>query len=47
MSEDDHYFDDRDEDFDDEPACERCHGEGVDPWVDYLMPCPLCQGEQK
>ena len=31
---------------DDEPECERCHGDGMDPWVDYLMPCPLCQGEQ-
>ncbi len=40
-----HYWDDRDEPFD-EPTCERCHGDGMDPWVDYLMPCPLCQGEQ-
>jgi hypothetical protein len=39
-----------DEDFDyddsDEPECERCHGDGRDPWNDYLLPCPLCQGEQ-
>ena len=41
-----HYWDDRDEPFD-EPTCERCHGDGMDPWVDYLMPCPLCQGEQR
>ena len=40
-----HYWDDRDEPFD-EPTCERCHGDGMDPWVDYLLPCPLCQGEQ-
>lgn len=41
------YFDDRDEQFDDEPQCERCRGDGMDPWCDYLMPCPLCQGEQR
>lgn len=28
------------------PECERCHGDGADPWCDYLLPCPLCQGEQ-
>lgn len=27
--------------------CERCHGDGRDPWNDYLLPCPLCQGEQQ
>ena len=34
--------------FDDEELeeCERCHGDGRDPWNDYLLPCPLCQGEQ-
>ena len=37
-------MDDQDEVFD-EPICERCHGDGMDPWCDYLMPCPLCQGE--
>jgi hypothetical protein len=31
---------------DDEPECDRCHGDGRDPWNDYLLPCPLCQGEQ-
>ena len=24
----------------------RCHGDGRDPRNDYLLPCPLCQGEQ-
>ena len=38
-------FDDSDEPFD-EPECERCKGDGMDPWSDYLLPCPLCQGEQ-
>jgi len=32
---------------DDEPECERCHGDGMDPACDYLLPCPLCQGEQR
>lgn len=35
-----------DQDDYDEPECERCGGDGRDPWNDYLMPCPLCQGEQ-
>jgi hypothetical protein len=26
--------------------CPRCHGDGRDPWNDYLLPCPVCQGEQ-
>lgn len=30
----------------DEDECPRCHGDGMDPWNDYLLPCPLCQGEQ-
>ncbi len=30
-----------------EPECERCHGDGMDPWFDYLLPCPYCQGEQR
>lgn len=34
------------DDDDDEPECERCRGDGRDPWNDYLLPCPLCQGEQ-
>ena len=32
---------------DDEPECPRCHGDGMDPRNDYLLPCPLCQGEQR
>lgn len=39
----DDYFDEQP----DEPECERCHGDGMDPWCDYLMPCPCCQGEQR
>lgn len=38
------YIDDRYEDF--EPECPRCRGDGRDPWCDYLLPCPECQGEQ-
>lgn len=30
----------------DEPECERCHGDGMDPWNDYLFECPNCQGRQ-
>lgn len=33
-------------DGDDADECPRCHGDGCDPMVDYLLPCPLCQGEQ-
>ena len=40
-------YDDYNCDYDDEPECERCHGDGRDPWFDYLMPCPACQGEQR
>lgn len=37
------------DDFDpyEEPPCDRCHGDGRDPWNDYLLPCPECQGEQR
>ena len=31
----------------DEPECSRCHGDGMDPQCDWLMPCPQCQGEQR
>ena len=24
--------------------CARCHGDGRDPWSDYLLPCPVCVG---
>jgi hypothetical protein len=41
---DERYLDDRDEPFEE---CPRCHGDGMDPWCDYLLPCPLCQGEQR
>ena len=34
-------------DDDQEPECPRCHDDGRDPWTDYLLPCPLCQGGQK
>jgi hypothetical protein len=37
-------FDDEDED--DEPECARCHGDTRDPQNDYMLPCPMCQGEQ-
>jgi len=33
------------EDDDDEPVCARCRGDGRDPMADYLLPCPLCQGD--
>ena len=38
-----------DDDYDDEPEfeCERCRGFGMDPECDRLLPCPLCQGEQR
>lgn len=38
----------QDEDWEefDEDWCQRCHGDGRDPYTDYLLPCPLCQGEQ-
>lgn len=32
---------------DDLMECERCHGDGMDPWADYMLPCPVCQGEQR
>lgn len=28
----------------DEAECERCNGDGRDPWADYLLPCPICHG---
>lgn len=31
---------------DDDEPCERCHGDGWDPWNDYLLPCPACGGER-
>lgn len=37
---------DLEDDYDgpDELECPRCRGDGRDPWTDYLMPCPLCEG---
>lgn len=32
---------------DDDRECDRCHGEGMDPWNDRLLPCPACQGGQR
>lgn len=29
-----------------DPICPECEGDGMDKWTDYLLPCPLCQGEQ-
>ncbi len=44
---DDHTPEEEDDyDVTDEPTCKRCHGDGRDPWTDYLLPCPECQGEQ-
>lgn len=37
------YVADQDE-ADDDMQCERCRGDGRDPWCDYLLPCPECQG---
>ena len=31
---------------DEEDVCPRCHGDGMDPWSDYLMTCPLCLGDK-
>jgi hypothetical protein len=43
---DDELMGDPDEYDYDEPVCERCHGDGMDPWNDYLFECPNCQGRQ-
>lgn len=34
-------------DVDGDAECPHCHGDGMDPDCDWLLPCPLCQGEQK
>lgn len=38
---------DYDDDYDDSDdyVCPRCYGEGMDPWSDYLFPCPECRGD--
>lgn len=28
-------------------GCPQCWGDGRDPDADYLLPCPVCQGEQQ
>lgn len=33
--------------WDDDDICPECLGTGVDKYTDGLMPCPLCQGEQR
>mgnify|MGYP003504481355 CR=1 FL=1 len=38
---------DDEDDYFEEPPCERCHGDGMDPWNDYLLTCPLCLGDAK
>lgn len=35
---------DPDEYDEEEPVCQRCHGDGMDPWNDYLLECPECNG---
>lgn len=37
MDEDDPY-----RDYEEEPACDYCHGDGGDPLCDYVLPCPYC-----
>jgi hypothetical protein len=27
-------------------TCHHCNDDGMDPDCDYLLPCPVCQGEQ-
>jgi len=27
--------------------CQHCLDDGMDPDCDYLLPCPVCQGEQQ
>ena len=34
---------DDDDWLDDEP-CSYCRGDGRDPYTDYLLPCPFCDG---
>ena len=31
----------------DEPVCPHCYGDGMDPMTDYLLPCWVCQREQR
>lgn len=34
-------------DYDYGEPCSHCNDDGRDPWCDYLLPCPVCQGEQR
>lgn len=36
---------DDEEDYSD-GVCPLCDGDGRDKYTDYLLPCPMCQGEQ-
>lgn len=36
------FFDDEQ---DDVSPCPRCHGDGMDPWNDYILPCPVCSDD--
>ena len=47
MEDEQYDYDEEDIDPVDEPECSRCHGDGMDPWSDYLLPCPMCMGEQR
>ena len=40
----DQIADSQDYEDDDDSECKRCHGDGYDPWNDYLFPCPVCGG---
>lgn len=38
---------DPDEYDEEELDCPQCWGDGRDPDAGYLLPCPVCQGEQR
>jgi len=42
----------QEDEFDDDEGpedheCHWCRGDGMDPYTDYLLPCPYCQGDQR
>lgn len=41
-------YDDTDDSWldDDEPVCELCGGDGMDPMTDYALECPACEGDR-
>lgn len=43
----DHIEQDDDYEGSEDPECHWCRGDGMDPYTDYLLPCPHCQGEQR